>query len=102
MVLFSLSLAYSELSSLFYDNVLLLAWVTIFSCVIEKWRTIKEGIMTLLLSLLAFLFICATGGVLPIMETPGAFLHVLRLHWVEFQNKFYEVDDYKLFSFLFT
>lgn len=58
--------------------------------------------MTLLLSLLAFLFICATGGVLPIMETPGAFLHVLRLHWVEFQNKFYEVDDYKLFSFLFT
>ncbi|KAL9252910.1 V-type proton ATPase subunit a3-like protein [Drosera capensis] len=85
--LWALSLAHSELSSVFFDKVLLLAWG------LNNVVALAVGIVV---------FVCATVGVLLVMETLSAFLHALRLHWVEFQNKFYEGDGYKFFPFSFT
>uniref|UniRef100_A0A1D1Y150 V-type proton ATPase subunit a n=1 Tax=Anthurium amnicola TaxID=1678845 RepID=A0A1D1Y150_9ARAE len=85
--LWALSLAHSELSSVFYEKVLLLAWG-------------YNNIIILIIG--GIVFICATVGVLLVMETLSAFLHALRLHWVEFQNKFYEGDGYKFAPFSFA
>ncbi|KAH9656960.1 V-type proton ATPase subunit a3 [Citrus sinensis] len=85
--LWALSLAHSELSSVFYEKVLLLAWG-------------YNNILILIVGIIVFIF--ATVGVLLVMETLSAFLHALRLHWVEFQNKFYEGDGYKFSPFSFA
>ncbi|KAI5388456.1 V-type proton ATPase subunit a2 isoform X2 [Lathyrus oleraceus] len=85
--LWALSLAHSELSSVFYEKVLLMAWG-------------YNNVAILIVGLLVFIF--ATVGVLLVMETLSAFLHALRLHWVEYQNKFYEGDGYKFHPFSFT
>ncbi|KAM1891070.1 hypothetical protein TB2_033933 [Malus domestica] len=85
--LWALSLAHSELSSVFYDKVLLTAWG------FNNWIILVVGLIV---------FVCATVGVLLLMETLSAFLHALRLHWVEFQNKFYEGDGYKFYPYSFA
>ncbi|KAM7265751.1 hypothetical protein ACFE04_003434 [Oxalis oulophora] len=85
--LWALSLAHSQLSTVFYEKVLLLAWG-------------YNNIFILIVGFIVFAF--ATIGVLLVMETLSAFLHALRLHWVEFQNKFYEGDGYMFCPFSFV
>ncbi|KAH7314748.1 hypothetical protein KP509_21G018800 [Ceratopteris richardii] len=85
--LWALSLAHSELSSVFYDKVLLLTWGF-------------QNVIIIIVGVIIFIF--ATVGVLLCMETLSAFLHALRLHWVEFQNKFYEGDGHKFAPYSFS
>lgn len=72
--LWALSLAHAELSNVFLEKLM--------------YGSIASG-NPIAMMIGFFMWIGATVGVLMFMESLSAFLHALRLHWVEFQNKFY-------------
>ncbi|CDF37631.1 unnamed protein product [Chondrus crispus] len=74
--LWALSLAHAELSDVFLEKLLYLS--------------IESG-SSVLMIVGFFMWVGLTIGVLMFMESLSAFLHALRLHWVEFQNKFYNL-----------
>mmetsp|Transcript_11003 Transcript_11003/g.32964 ORF Transcript_11003/g.32964 Transcript_11003/m.32964 type:complete len:841 (-) Transcript_11003:131-2653(-) len=87
--LWALSLAHSQLSAVFYDRVLVAG--------------IQQAVagQTWALFIAFFVFALATLSVLMVMESLSAFLHAMRLHWVEFQNKFFRGDGYAFAPFSF-
>jgi len=87
--LWALSLAHSELATVFWERVFVLGWES----------SIHFSFFTAFISF--GVWAGATFGVLMVMESLSAFLHALRLHWVEFQNKFYIGDGYKFTPFSF-
>ena len=84
--LWALSLAHSQLSKVFFEKSIL---------------DIAKGYNFIFLIFGYFIFANITVGVLMGMDLLEAFLHTLRLHWVEFQNKFYYADGilFEPFSF---
>eukprot|EP00824_Muranothrix_gubernata_P005823 TRINITY_DN175_c0_g1_i1.p1 TRINITY_DN175_c0_g1~~TRINITY_DN175_c0_g1_i1.p1 ORF type:complete len:838 (+),score=142.13 TRINITY_DN175_c0_g1_i1:2-2515(+) len=79
--LWALSLAHAELSEVFFSYSMKMAL---------NMDTPNPGVIFALYFVLAGI----TFGVLLCMDPLECFLHALRLHWVEFQNKFYKGDGY--------
>lgn len=83
--LWALSLAHSELATVFWEKALL--------------STLN---MNFFATYLGFgIFAGTTMGVLLMMDVLECFLHALRLHWVEFQNKFFKADGIRFAPYSF-
>jgi len=81
--LWALSLAHGQLAEVFMDLS--------FVYVLES----KSIAMTIVLGIFLWpAFWSITFGVLMVMDLLECFLHTLRLHWVEFQNKFFRGEGY--------
>merc|ERR1711862_749698 len=74
--LWALSLAHSELATVFWQK-------SILTTINVNWFATYLGFGV---------FAGITFGVLLMMDVLECFLHALRLHWVEFQNKFFKAD----------
>jgi len=84
--LWALSLAHSELSTVFWGKIMFLIGLDQFPN--------SFGMIAILIFLAYSVWFFITILVMMFMEGLSAFLHALRLHWVEFQSKFYRGDGH--------
>ena len=90
--LWALSLAHSQLASVFFNYAV---------NEVSKIGQDKWFVRGLLLVGVFPAFAGVTALVLLFMDLMECFLHCLRLHWVEFQNKFFKADGYQFKPFYF-
>jgi V-type H+-transporting ATPase subunit a len=83
--LWALSLAHSELATVFWEKAMI-------STLSVNWFAAFIGYG---------IFAGVTFGVLLMMDVLECFLHALRLHWVEFQNKFFAADGVRFQPYSF-